>query len=369
MGALTRALVVNAGSSSLKLDLIGPGEQVEASATVDPWDGDPASAEEAVAAVLDGRPAPELVGHRVVHGGHESDPATVTGQLRQRLLDLAPLAPLHQERAVAALDATQRALPDARHVACFDTAFHTTIPEASRTYALPAAWRDRWGLERAGFHGLSHAWVARRAPAVAGRAGETPRIVSCHLGGGSSLCAIAESRSVDTTMGLTPLDGVPMKTRSGAVDPGILLWLLAEGGLTVTEVRDGLDHRAGMAGLSGTSGDIRDVYDAVDGGDRDAHLALAVLVHRIRQAVATMAASLDGLDLLVFTGGAGEHSTRLRADITDGLGFLGVGIDDAVNTVTEVDGDITAEGAPVRTVVVTSREDLEIVRQVTAQVR
>ena len=174
---MTRVLVVNAGSASLKLDLIGDRNETEATATVDPWDGDPAVAARTVADVLRDRSGPGLVGHRIVHGGDLSDPAPVTDELRQRLLDLAPLAPLHQERCLAALNAARRALPGVPHIACFDTAFHTTMPEPARTYPLPAAWRNRWDLQVRGFHGLSHAWVARRAPAIIDRPRDGLRIV------------------------------------------------------------------------------------------------------------------------------------------------------------------------------------------------
>jgi acetate kinase len=254
-------------------------------------------------------------------------------------------------------------VPGVPHVACFDTAFHATMPAAARTYALPRAWRDRWGLERAGFHGLSHAWAARRAPVVAD-AGEKPRIVSCHLGAGASLCAIAGGRSIDTTMGFTPLDGVVMATRSGAVDPGLLLWLLTDAGLDAGAVADGLVHHAGLAGLAGGRGDMRDVIAGRDAAEPDAVLAFDVYVHRLRQGIAAMASSLGGIDLLVFTGGVGEHAAAVRAAAVDGLAFLGLGLNDAVNRATTSDADITSSGATARSVVVTSREELEVARLV-----
>ena len=215
---------------ALKLQVIASNDDTQAEVTVDPWEGDTETVAESIAAVLDGQQAPDAVGHRIVHGGDQTRAAMVTSELRDRMLQLAPLAPLHQDRAVAALDAARQALPSASHVACFDTAFHTTIPDAARAYALPAEWRDGWAIHRHGFHGLSHAWAARQTPVIVDCAPEGLRIVSCHLGGGSSLCAIEGERSLDTTMGFTPLEGIPMKTRSGSLDPGIVLWLVRHAG-------------------------------------------------------------------------------------------------------------------------------------------
>ncbi|MGH2684239.1 MAG: acetate/propionate family kinase, partial [Actinomycetota bacterium] len=232
-----------------------------------------------------------------------------------------------------------------------------------RTYALPRAWRQRWGLRRFGFHGLSHGWAARRGPQLAG-VPDDARIVTCHLGAGASLCAITGGRSVDTTMGFTPLDGLVMATRSGAVDPGLLLWLITDAGLTAEEVVDGLEHDAGLAGLAGGGGDLRAVLAARADGDTDAVLAFDVYAGRLRQGIAAMTASLGGIDLLVFTGGVGEHAAEVRAAAADALGFLGLALDTGANATTTGDADITGAGATVRTVVVASREDLEIARQV-----
>jgi acetate kinase len=239
------------------------------------------------------------------------------------------------------------------------------MPAAARTYALPSDWRAAWGLDRFGFHGLSHAWAARRGPAVAGRTGaEARRVVSCHLGAGASLCAIADGRSVETTMGFTPLEGVVMATRSGSVDPGLLLWLQTEARLSAEDVRDGLEHRSGLAGLSGTSGDMRDVLARRAGGDPSGALAFDVYVHRLRAGIGAMAAALDGLDVLVFTGGVGEHAAEVRSACAEGLGHLGVGVDPARNEAASTDADVSAAGAAASTVVVTAREDLEVARQV-----
>lgn len=362
---MTRILVVNTGSSTLKLALaeVGPAAPVlDREVLVDPWDGGDAE----LAAALAELGSVDAVGHRVVHGGPDLTSATlVDDAVVERVRGLTPLAPLHQPRAVAGLAAARRLLPDVPHVACFDTAFHTTMPAAARTYALPAEWRERWGVGRFGFHGLSHAWSARRGPEVAGMApADARRIVVCHLGNGASLCAVLDGRSVDTTMGFTPLEGLVMGTRSGSVDPGLVLWLQTEAGLTADEVYDALVHRSGLAGVSGTDGDLRHVLAARASGDQAASLAFDVMVHRLRQGIAAMAASLGGLDLLVFTAGIGEHSGEVRAAAADGLAFLGVALDPAANESVSGDADITAAGASVRSVLVSAREDLEIARQV-----
>ncbi|HVL07442.1 MAG TPA: acetate/propionate family kinase [Acidimicrobiales bacterium] len=295
------------------------------------------------------------VGHRVVHGGPDLREATVldAGVVAQ-IEALTPLARLHQPRAVAGIRAVEAALPHVPAVACFDTAFHATLPPAAATYALPQDWRRRWPLRRFGFHGLSHQYAVRRATELLGRL--PPRMVACHLGAGASLCAVLDGRSVDTTMGFTPLEGLVMNTRSGSLDPGLVLWLIEEAGLAPAEVTDGLERRSGLSGLSGTSGDLRGIGAGT--------LAFAVYIHRLRREVAAMVAALGGLDALVFTGGVGEHQPAVRAAAAAGLGFLGVAIDDEQNAAMTGDGEIGAAGAPARTLVVTAREDLEISRQV-----
>jgi acetate kinase len=240
-------------------------------------------------------------------------------------------------------------------VACFDTSFHATLPEAARTYALPAAWRDRWDLRRFGFHGLSHAWVARQVDA--------PRLVSCHLGAGASLCAIHDGRSIDTTMGFTPLEGLVMATRSGSVDPGLVLWLQQHGGLGADAIAEALEHESGLLGLCGTA-DMRAVLERAAAGDDRARLARDTYILRLRAGIAAMAAALGGLDALAFTGGVGERAPEIRALAAEGLAFLGVALDPEANTRAEPDADISATGATVRTHVIAAREDREITRQV-----
>jgi acetate kinase len=256
------------------------------------------------------------------------------------------------------------ALPAVPAVACFDTSFHATLPESAATYALPEEWRRRWGLQRFGFHGLSHRYASARAAELTGGRLVDLRVVSCHLGAGASLCAVAGGRSVDTTMGFTPLDGLVMNTRAGSVDPGLVLWLITDAGLAAANVTRALESESGLAGLTGTSGDLRDVLVAAAAGNERARLGLGVYAHRLRREIAGMVAALGGLDVLAFTGGVGEHLPTIRAAAAQGLRFLGVAVDPDRNAATTGDGEITAEGAPVRTVVVTSREDIEIARQV-----
>ena len=276
------------------------------------------------------------------------------------------LAPLHQLKSLAAYDAITAALPGPPAIACFDTAFHATLPPAAATYALPAVWRQRWGIRRYGFHGLSHAWIAHRAPELLGADPVGLSIVSCHLGAGASLCAILDGISIDTTMGFTPLEGLVMATRSGTVDPGLLLWLLEkEPALGERELSEALEHESGLLGLAGTA-DMREVLARAGAGDEAASLALDVYVHRLRAGIAAMAAALGGLDVLAFTGGVGEHSPPVRAGAASGLAFLGVAIDEHANEAASSDADVSAGGARVRTLVLTAREDLEVTRQVRA---
>lgn len=382
---MTAVLVVNTGSSSLKLSVLSPADEVSAARTVDPWDGSPDHPE--VAEFLRGQAGIGAVGHRVVHGGSQFTQATVIDDaVLDAIAGLADLAPLHQPRAVAGIRAVRAALPGIAQVACFDTAFHAGIPPAAATYALPAAWNERFGLRRYGFHGLSHQYASARcarmlgrrspvAPAerdkAAGRPAGTLRVVTCHLGAGASLAAVRGGVSVDTTMGFTPLEGLVMATRSGSVDPGLLIWLLRRGGLGVNELSHALEKSAGLAGLAcvpGGSGDMREVRAAADAGSVTARLAIDVHAHRLRREIAAMAAAMDGLDALVFTGGIGEHQPQVRAEATDGLSFLGVAIDpernDQARGSSGNDADISADSAPVRTLVITAREDLEIARQV-----
>ena len=335
-----RLLTVNAGSSSLRLRVIDNNDTLVAS-----YD-----------ALPDTLRGVDAVVHRVVHGGSTlSGPVVIDENIERQLRALTELAPLHQPKSLAALDAVRRLLPDVPHVACFDTAFHTTIPAVAATYALPADWNERYHLRRYGFHGLSHAWASRRAAQLVPGA---RRIVTCHLGAGASLCAVLDGRSVDTTMGFTPLDGLPMATRSGSVDPGLLLWLAArEPGLEHV-----LAHRSGMLGLAGTG----DMAELLARDDATAQLAVGVYVHRLRAGIAAMAASLGGFDACVFTGGVGENAPAIRAQVATELGFLGLALDAVRNDANAPDSDFSAAHATVRTFVLAAREDLQMAQEARA---
>ena len=332
-----RVLVVNPGSSSLKTSVVADGRALED-------DGGPYDA----------------IGVRFVHGGPElTAPVRLDAAVLEALEPVSDLAPLHNPKALDAARDLLEQHPGLPVVACFDTTFHATIPPAAATYALPREWNRRWRLRRYGFHGLSHAGAARRAAELVGRPLDELRMVTCHLGGGASLCAVRGGRSVDTTMGFTPLEGLVMQTRSGSVDPGLMLHLLRREGVTADELYDVLDRESGLKGLTGTSGDFREVAEARAAGDDAAGLAFDVYVHRLVREAAGMAAAAGGLDVLVFTGGVGEHSADLRAAVAEGLAHLGVRLDAAANDALDGEGVI---GAGV--VVVAAREDLEIARQV-----
>jgi acetate kinase len=355
-----RILVVNAGSSSLKLRLLGPGDELLADHDLDAPQARSDARE--LEAALGGLVDIGAVGHRVVHGGERfRDPVRIDDAVMEALRELTELAPLHQPKSLAALEAVSRVLPDIPAVACFDTAFHATLPAAAATYPLPAEWRARWPLRRYGFHGLSHAYASRRTDELLG--GESLRVVTCHLGAGASLAAVRDGRSVDTTMGFTPLEGLVMATRSGSIDPGLVLWLLERGPMTETELASALEHDSGLKGLAGTA-DMREVLRRLAAGDERAELAIEVYAHRLRAGIAAMAAALGGLDALVFTGGVGERSAPVREAACRGLGFLGVGLDPAANERAIGDTELTARGAAVRLLVVEAREDIEIARQV-----
>jgi acetate kinase len=360
----SRILVVNAGSSSLKLRVIGPGDVVEATEDLPAPGG--ATDAPALDGVIRGLGPVDAVGHRIVHGGTAfSGPVRLDPAVVRRLEALTDLAPLHQPKSLAALAAVTASLPGVPSVACFDTAFHATLPAAASTYALPPEWRRRWELRRYGFHGLSHAYAARRAAELLGLPAAELRIVTCHLGAGASLAAIRDGRSVDTTMGFTPLEGLVMATRSGSVDPGLVLWLAEHAGMPPAELAATLENRSGLLGLAGTA-DMREVISAAEAGRPDAVLALDVYLHRLRGAIAAMAAALAGLDVLVFTGGVGERSAVIRARAAEGLVFLGVELDDARNAAGTDDREIGTASARVRTLVIAAREDLEIAREVRA---
>ena len=358
-----RILTVNAGSSSLKLRVLDEGGAVVCSR-----DSGAAGHEEEMRdeleAILAEAGDVDAAGHRVVHGGGEfTGPTTVSPAVEKELERLADLAPLHNPPAVAAMRALERVRPGLPTVACFDTAFHSTLPAAAAAYAVPVAWRERWPLRRFGFHGLSHAYASRRAAELLGRPLDELRLVSAHLGAGASLAAVEGGRSVDTTMGFTPIEGLVMATRSGSVDPGLLLWVQRHGKLDAEEIETALEHDSGLLALGGRA-DMREILAGIETGDERCRFALDVYLHRLVAAVAAMAASMGGIDALVFTGGVGEHLSQIRAEACDRLTFLGIELDQAMNSSAAGDTVLSAASARVSVVLVTAREDIEIARHV-----
>jgi acetate kinase len=358
-----RILVVNAGSSSLKLRVVDALDATVWRADLPAIEAD-GSSTNTLRAAIEGLGAIDAVGHRVVHGGSRYHaPVVVDDPVLADLADLIDLAPLHQPAGLAALRAARAVLPGVPHVAAFDTAFHAMMPDGAATYALPRAWRERWPLRRFGFHGLSHAYAARRAAQLLGRPEAGLRLVTAHLGAGASLAAVSGGRSVDTTMGFTPLEGLVMATRAGSVDPGLVLWLQGDGRLPAPEIADGLEHGSGLLGLAG-SADMRVVLAAADDGSADARLALEVYLHRLRAGIAAMAATMDGLDAVVFTGGVGENAATIRAMALGGLGFGGNSLDPDRNLAAGGDAVISRADSRVSALVVHSREEAEVARQV-----
>jgi acetate kinase len=322
-------LVVNAGSTSLKLSAVEADDSAVPVPSLDQ--------------VPDGVVA---VAHRVVHGGARFvEPVVIDDAVRRELEELSELAPLHNVPALAAIDEARRALPSIPHVAVFDTAFHATIPDEARTYALPRQWREEWGIRRFGFHGLSVAWAAERV--------RVPRLAVCHLGGGCSVTAVLEGRSVDTTMGFSPLEGVPMATRPGSIDAEILLYLLRHEAASPDELEHALEHDSGLLGLGGSSR----VEELEASDEPAARLALSVFCYRAAAAVASLPAALGGLDALVFTAGIGEGSAFVRERVCGRLGFLGVELDPDANREARPDADVATADSRVRVWVVHARED------------
>lgn len=328
-------LVVNAGSTSLKLSIVDESDSSRRIASFDQAGSDV-----------------DAVAHRVVHGGTRFfEPVILDADAEAALDELAELAPLHNRPALAAIEDARSALPHVPHVAVFDTAFHRTIPEEASTYALPAGWRNDWGIRRFGFHGLSVQWAAERV--------RVARLIVCHLGGGCSVTAVRDGRSVDTTMGYSPLEGVPMATRSGSIDAEIVLHLLRTRNLSLEEIEHALESESGLLGLSGETSRVDELERS---SSPPAKLALRVFAHRVAASVAAMAASLDGIDALVFTAGIGEGSASVRRDVCRRLRFLGIELDANANAAAVPDVEVNAPDTAVRIVVLRAREDVVAAR-------
>jgi acetate kinase len=357
-----QVLVANAGSSSLKLSVIGEGAETLATTEL----GDPSGVAviDAVLGFVAEHPGISAAGHRIVHGGpHLTSPVVVDEGVRALLDVAAKIAPLHDPPALRILDAL-REHTGVPQVACFDTGFHASMPQAATTYAIPAAWREQHGIRRYGFHGLSCAWSLRRASTLLGRPSHELQMIVAHLGSGASATAIRDAHSVDTSMGFSPLEGLVMAKRSGTVDPGALLWLQMFGDVGVDEIANDLEHASGTLGLAGTA-DMRELLARAGAGDLAAMLARDVYVHRARQVIAGIAASLDRLDAIVFTGGVGENADEIRGAICQGLGVLGVQPPDQLLGAS-TDGAVSGSDARIAVLVIRAREDLEIDRAVRA---
>jgi acetate kinase len=301
------------------------------------------------------------VGHRVVHGGERYTGAVrITPEVKRAIAELAELAPLHNPASLDGITVAEQVLPGVPQVAAFDTAFHATLPEAARTYPVPLKWRREWSIRRYGFHGLSHSYCASRAAEMMGR--RDLRLVIAHLGNGASVSAVRNGACVDTSMGFTPLEGLMMGTRSGTVDPGMLVYLLRHKGLDVDAIDQALNHESGLLGVSGVSSDMREVLSALP-HNPDARLAIDVYVHRIRQTVGAMAATLGGIDALVFTAGVGEHAPEIRRRVCENLNFLGLELDRRANEACRPDADVALPASAVRILVIATREDVAIMRE------
>ncbi|MBE9211842.1 acetate kinase [Plectonema cf. radiosum LEGE 06105] len=305
----------------------------------------------------------DLVGHRVVHGGREYRQSVVISEkVKQAIANLAKLAPAHNPANLAGIEAVENLLGEVPQIAVFDTAFHRNIPDAAAIYPGPYEWAEQ-DIIRYGFHGISHQYCAERAADILDKDLRSLRIITCHLGNGCSLAAIKNGYSVDTTMGFTPVDGLMMGSRSGSIDPGILIYLLRQGNCTVEQLDYVLNKASGLSGISGISSDMRQIKAAISQGHERAQLALDIYVHRLRSYIGAMLASLGGLDVLVFTAGVGENSPEIRQAACEAFEFLGIKIDSSKNTNKLVDQDIATTDSAVRVLVIHTQEDWQIARE------
>jgi len=303
----------------------------------------------------------EVVGHRVVHGGLEYQKSTIINpEVKAAIARLSTFAPIHNPINLEGIETIEKALGNVTQVAVFDTAFHASLLPSAYVYSANYAWLEQ-GIRRYGFHGTSHQYCARRASQILGSA--QSKLISCHLGNGCSLAAIKDGKSLDTTMGFTPLEGLMMGTRSGSVDPGILIHLLKHQNYTADQLDHLLNQASGLLGISGVSGDMRKLMEAIAQGNQRAQLALDIYIHRLRSGIGGMMASLGGLDTLVITAGVGENSALIRASVCESFGFLGLKIDHEKNQRSPVDQDISTSDSTVRVLVIHTQEDWEIARE------
>ncbi len=304
----------------------------------------------------------DVVGHRIVHGGKELDkPTAITPEVKSAIARMSAFAPLHNRAELEGIEIIEKRIGEVLQVAVFDTGFHSRLPDAASVYPGPFEWLAQ-GIRRYGFHGINHQYCAERTAQLLGKDLRSLKLVTCHLGNGCSLAAIREGRSVDTTMGFTPLEGLMMGTRSGSVDPGILTYLMRRGQLTGQQLDDILNTKSGLQGISGISGDMRQIVAAMKDGHMRGKLAFEVFVHRLQAGIGAMIAVLSGIDALVFTAGIGENSPEVRAAVCANLGFLGLKLDAAKNAQSSAERDISLSDSAVRVLTIRAQEDWAIAR-------
>ncbi len=388
-----KVLVINCGSSSLKYQLfdmeneyvmakglverIGlpgavlthrPGEKKQVIETAIP------DHEKAIALVLEAIVHPEYgvlksmqeisaIGHRVVHAGEDfSESVLLTEEVMKAIRKNIELAPLHNPPNIMGIEACQRLMPEVPQVAVFDTAFHQTMPAKAYLYGIPYEYYEKYKIRKYGFHGTSHKYVAQRAAALLGKSLEEVKVITCHLGNGSSIAAVAGGKCLDTTMGFTPLEGLMMGTRSGDLDPTVITFLMEKENWTTEQINNFLNKKSGVLGLSGVSSDFRDLETAAGEGNKRAQLALDRFAYGVKKYIGAYAAVLDGVDALVFTAGLGENSASMRESICEGLGYLGVKIDAVKNKVRGEEVDVSSNDAKTRVLVIPTNEELMIAR-------
>ena len=389
-------LVINAGSSSLKYQLLNPATgdllakglcerigidgkftykpQVEGKEKLDAVDVAMPTHAEAIAAVLDALVDPkngviasmkeiDAVGHRVVHGGEKfASSVVITDEVMAAIEECNPLAPLHNPANIIGIKACQEKMPGVPMVAVFDTAFHQTMPAKAYTYAIPYEYYENDKMRRYGFHGTSHRYVSQRCAEILGKPIEELKIVSCHLGNGSSITAIDGGKSVDTSMGLTPLAGLPMGTRSGDMDAGIMEFIMKKYDMSMADMMTTLNKKSGVLGISGVSSDFRDLDNAAAEGNKRAALAIEVFEYGVRKMIAEYAAAMGGVDAVVFTAGVGENSADMRLHFVDGLKFMGIEIDAEKNNIRGEERIVSPDGAKVKVLVIPTNEELMIAK-------
>lgn len=307
----------------------------------------------------------EGIGHRVVHGGESfNDSVLITDKVLKKIDQLSELAPLHNPANLTGIKAFQSVLPNVPAIAVFDTAFHQTMPESSYLYSLPYEYYEKYGIRKYGFHGTSHKYVSQRAAEMLGRPIEQLRLISCHLGNGASIAAIEGGKSIDTSMGFTPLAGVTMGTRSGNIDPALIPYIMEKTNKTADEVLEVLNKESGMLGVSGFSSDLRDIEIEAKKGNSRAELALAVFANRIHKYIGSYAARMYGVDAIIFTAGIGENSDVIRENVLKGLEFMGVYWDPALNKIRGEEAFINYPHSPVKVLVIPTNEEVMIARDV-----